>query len=131
MRRAKWLGVTCRRWASIPERTASSTHWTRLEGKRSMLKFPLNEHDHVLGNPDAPVTWIEYGDYECPSCRRAYGIVGAVLNRVGNLARFAFRNFPLSQLHPHALLAAQAAEAAAAQGRFWPMHDMLYEHQDS
>jgi protein-disulfide isomerase len=87
--------------------------------------------DHILGGPDAPVTLLEYGDYECPYCGRAHHIVADVLRRVGDDVRFVYRHFPLSQIHPHALLAAQAAEAAGAQGRFWPMHATLFENQDA
>jgi protein-disulfide isomerase len=88
--------------------------------------------DHVLGPGDASVTLVEYGDYECPHCARAHRVLGEVLQRVGNdNILFAYRHFPLSQIHPHATLAAQAAEAAGDQERFWEMHDMLFEHQDA
>jgi protein-disulfide isomerase len=87
--------------------------------------------DHVLGDPDAPVTLVEYGDFDCPHCGRAHPTVQEVLRRMGAAVRFVYRNFPLSQAHPHALVAAEAAEAAAAQGKFWPMHDRLFEHQDA
>jgi protein-disulfide isomerase len=93
------------------------------------LTDPLGPEDHVLGRPDAPVTLVEYGDYECPFCGRAHGEVDEVLRRIGDDVRFAFRHFPLTRLHPHSLLAAQAAEAAGAQGRFWPMHALLFENQ--
>ena len=93
----------------------------------SRLAEPIGPGDHVLGPPGAPVTLLEYGDYECPFCARAYAAVHVVLDRIGDRVRFAYRHFPLSQIHPHALLAAQAAEAAAAQGRFWEMHGLLYE----
>ena len=88
---------------------------------------PLPEH--VLGDPDAPVTVVEYGDYECPYCRRAHPIVKELQRRLGPSLRFVFRNFPLTEIHPHAELAAEAAEAAATRGRFWEMHDMIYDHQ--
>ena len=94
------------------------------------LAIPVNEKDHAQGPPDAPVTLVEYGDYECPYCGRAYPVVKELQKRMGNQLRFVFRNFPLNTLHEHAGVAAQAAEAAAAQGKFWEMHDMLYEHQD-
>jgi protein-disulfide isomerase len=96
-----------------------------------MTKYPVSDRDHVLGSPTAPVTLLEYGDYECPHCGHAYPIVATVLKRAGDAVRFAFRHFPLAEIHPHALAAAQAAEAAGAQKRFWPMHDILFEHQDS
>jgi protein-disulfide isomerase len=81
--------------------------------------------DHVLGPADAPVTVLEYGDYECPFCRGAARDVHRMLEEYPGLIRFAFRNFPITELHPHAEQAAEAAEAAAAQGRFWPMYEIL------
>jgi protein-disulfide isomerase len=93
------------------------------------LTLPVGERDHVLGPADAPVTLVEYGDYECPHCARAYPIVKQVRRRLGRRLRFVFRNFPLRESHPHAEHAAEAAEAAAAQGKFWEMHDRLFERQ--
>ena len=87
------------------------------------------DRDHVQGAPDAAVTLLEYGDYECPYCGAAYPIVKDVQAAMGDELRFVFRNFPITTAHPHAAQAAEAAEAAAAQGRFWPMHDLLYENQ--
>jgi protein-disulfide isomerase len=87
--------------------------------------------DHSEGPPDAPLTLLEYGDYECPHCGRAHGIVKELQQRFGDDLRFVFRNFPLTNLHPQAELAAESAEAAGAQDRFWPMHDWLFENQDS
>jgi protein-disulfide isomerase len=95
----------------------------------SGLTMPVSERDHIQGNPNAPVTLLEYGDYECPYCGAAYPIVKQVQQRMGDRLRFVFRNFPLTQAHPHAEHAAEAAEAAGAQGMFWEMHDTLYEHQ--
>jgi protein-disulfide isomerase len=95
----------------------------------STLKPPVGPHDHVQGNPAAAVTLVEYGDYECPYCGSAYVSVKAVQAAMGDDLLFAFRNFPLTQVHPHALAAACAAEAAALQGSFWEMHDMLFENQ--
>src|SRR4030081_3737308 len=89
------------------------------------------ERDHVAGPDDAPVTLVEYGDYECPHCGRAHPVVKAVQRELEGQLRSVCRNFPLAETHPHALLAAQSAEAAAAQGRFWEMHDMIFEHQDA
>ncbi len=96
----------------------------------SRLTLPVSEdRDHVQGSADARVTLVEYGDYECPYCGEAYPIVKDIQRRMGEQLRFVFRNFPISTSHPHAETAAEAAEAAAAQGRFWEMHDHLYENQ--
>jgi protein-disulfide isomerase len=92
--------------------------------------MPVTEdRDHIQGSADAPVTLLEYGDYECPYCGAAYPIVKEVQARIGERLRFVFRNFPITTSHPHAERAAEAAEAAAAQGSFWRMHDVLYENQ--
>jgi protein-disulfide isomerase len=102
----------------------SRTEWS------AELTLPVSdERDHIQGSPDAPVTLLEYGDYECPYCGAAYPIVKQLQARLGERLRFAFRNFPITTSHPHAEYAAEAAEAAAVQGRFWEMHDHLYEHQ--
>ena len=93
------------------------------------LSLPVSDRDHAQGDAAALVTLVEYGDYECPHCGRAYPIVKEVQRRLGPQLRFVFRNFPLSQIHRHAQHAAEAAEAAGAQGRFWEMHDALFEHQ--
>ncbi len=93
------------------------------------LTLPVGERDHIEGPESARVTLVEYGDYECPYCGEAYPIVKQVQQHFGDRLRFVFRNFPLSEMHPHAAHAAEAAEAASAQGRFWEMHDYLYEHQ--
>jgi protein-disulfide isomerase len=95
----------------------------------SRLRPAVSESDHRAGPEDAPVTLVEYGDYECPHCGRAYPIVHELQRRMGRRLRFVFRNFPLAEIHPHALRAAEAAEAAAAQGKFWEMHDAIFEHQ--
>lgn len=89
----------------------------------------VGAEDHTAGPGDAPVTLVEYGDYECPYCGMAYPIVKRMQQRMGDRLRFAFRNFPLTESHPYAEHAAEAAEDAAAQGNFWGMHDTLYEHQ--
>ena len=93
------------------------------------LAFPVTETDHAQGPHDAPVTLVEYGDYECPYCAAAHPIVKRLREMLRQRLRFVFRNFPLNNVHAHASIAAQAAEAAAAQGKFWPMHDLLYAHQ--
>jgi protein-disulfide isomerase len=92
--------------------------------------MPVSEdRDHIQGPTDAAATLIEYGDYECPYCGAAYPIVKEVQARMGERLRFVFRNFPITTAHPHAEQAAEAAEAAAVQGSFWEMHDLLYENQ--
>jgi protein-disulfide isomerase len=88
-----------------------------------------DDRDHIQGSAGAAVTLVEYGDYECPYCGAAYPIVKELQARMGDRLRFVFRNFPITTSHPHAEQAAEAAEAAAAQGRFWEMHDLLYENQ--
>ena len=94
------------------------------------LTMPVTEdRDHIQGLANAPVTLLEYGDYECPYCGAAYPIVKEVQARMGERLRFVFRNFPITTSHPHAERAAEAAEGAANQGRFWEMHDILYENQ--
>ena len=92
---------------------------------------PVSHRDHTAGAAGAPVTLVEYGDYECPHCGRAYPIIKAIQQRLGERLRFVFRNFPLKEAHPHAEHAAQAAEAAAEAGKFWEMHDTLFEHQNA
>lgn len=94
------------------------------------LTPPVSADDHSAGPDDAPVTLVEYGDFECPSCGMAYPIVRRIQRQLGSRLRLVFRPFPLTQAHPHAAHAAEAAESAAAQGRFWEMHDALFEHQD-
>jgi protein-disulfide isomerase len=86
--------------------------------------------EHVLGNPDAPVTVIEYGDFECPYCAAAAPVLRQLVEESDGRVRLVFRHFPLADSHPHALTAALAAEAAGAQGAFWPMHDLLFARQD-
>jgi len=102
----------------------SRTDW------EATLTIPVsNDRDHIQGPGDAPVTLVEYGDYQCPYCGAAYPIIKEVQARMGERLRFAFRNFPITTSHPHAEQAAEAAEAAGAQGRFWQMHDLLFENQ--
>jgi protein-disulfide isomerase len=96
---------------------------------RPRLTVPVTERDHVIGPATAPVTLVEYGDYECPFCGAAHGVTKELVRLLGDDLRFAFRHFPLTQIHPLAALAAEAAEAAGAQGRFWEMHDLLFENQ--
>lgn len=93
------------------------------------LAVPVNTSDHMLGSQNANVTLVEYGDFECPSCGQAYHAVKILLKHFGERVRFVFRHYPLREIHPHAELAAEAAEAAGAQKKFWPMHDLLFENQ--
>ena len=93
------------------------------------LAVPVRDEDHSHGPANAAATLVEYGDFECPHCRRAYPIVKDVQSRLGARLRFVFRNFPLTQLHEHAEHAAEVAEAAATQGKFWEMHNRLFERQ--
>jgi protein-disulfide isomerase len=95
------------------------------------LSIPVSAQDHSAGPANAPVMLVEYGDYQCPYCGEAYPVLKAVQQALGNKLRFVFRNFPISEIHPHALHAAQFAEAAAAIGKFWVAHDMLYERQEA
>ena len=97
----------------------------------AVLKVAVSEADHVQGPAGAEVTLVEYGDYECPYCGRAYPIVKRVQKHFGKRLRFVFRNFPLGEMHPHAEGAAEAAEFCGAQGKFWEMHDLIYENQES
>lgn len=97
--------------------------------KAGELTTAVGPDDHTQGPADAPVTLVEYGDYECPYCGKAYPIVKRIQARMGDRLRFVFRNFPLAELHPNAAGAAAMAEAAAHQGKFWEMHDALFEHQ--
>jgi len=94
------------------------------------LTPPVGPQDKAQGPATAPVTLVEYGDYECPGCGMAYGLIKVVRDEMGDTLRFVFRNFPLTELHPHAEHAAEIAEEAAVAGRFWPMHDLLFENQD-
>ena len=99
--------------------------------KARLSKLPVKEHDHIQGPIDAPCALVEYGDYQCPYCGQAYSIVKQLQQALQDELRFVFRNFPLSQIHPDAVSAARAAEAAALQRKFWGMHDTLYENQDN
>jgi protein-disulfide isomerase len=94
------------------------------------LAVPLQPTDHTQGPEHARTTLVEYGDFECPTCKQAAPAIKMLLDRFPNQIRFAYRHFPLEEAHPHALLAAEASESAAAQGQFWPIHDLLFAHQD-
>ncbi|HSY05659.1 MAG TPA: thioredoxin domain-containing protein [Steroidobacteraceae bacterium] len=93
------------------------------------LAVPLSAIDHVAGAAHAPVTVVEYADFECPNCKQAQPAVKLLLERFAGRVQFAYRNFPLEDVHPHSLLAAEAAECAGGQGRFWEMHDLLFANQ--
>ena len=93
------------------------------------LAVPVSHSDHILGPETAKITLVEYGDFECPNCGQAYAAVKILRRHFGERMRFVFRHFPLRELHPHAELAAEAAETAGAQNRLWPMHDLLFENQ--
>jgi protein-disulfide isomerase len=95
------------------------------------LVLPVGPRDHIRGPVEAPVTLVEYGDYQCPYCGEAHPIVKSLLDLEPNAIRFVFRHFPITSIHPYAEIAAEAAEAAGAQGKFWQMHDWIYEHQET
>jgi protein-disulfide isomerase len=92
---------------------------------------PVSDADHIEGSADAAVTLVEYGDYECPYCGAAYPVIKQIQRKMGKQLRFVFRNFPLTNMHPFAEISAEAAEAAGTQGKFWQMHDALYENQEA
>ena len=93
------------------------------------LKPPVSDKDHIQGNRHAMIELVEYGDYQCPHCGHAYPIIKAIQQKFGSDLKFVFRNFPLSEVHPQARIAAIATEAANMQGRFWEMHDVIFENQ--
>jgi len=95
------------------------------------LTPPVSARDHIEGSDNAPVTLVEYGDYQCPYCGEAHSVVKRLQKALGKKLRFVFRNFPLTHAHPYALMAAETAEAAALQGKFWEMHDFIFENQES
>lgn len=96
------------------------------------LAMPVSEdRDHILGPPNAPVTLVEYGDFECPHCGQAHYVLNDLMDQVDDQVRLVYRHFPLTQIHPHSQRAAEASEAAGAQGEFWDMHDMLFENQEA
>ena len=93
------------------------------------LAVPVGPAEHVLVSTRAPVTLVEYGDFECPNCKQAAPAVRQLLEKYAGRLRLVYRHFPLEEVHPHAVAAALAAEAAAVQGKFWPMHDLLFDNQ--
>jgi protein-disulfide isomerase len=103
-----------------------------MSSEYSKLSLPVDRNrDHIQGPDTALITLVEYGDYECPYCGQAYPIIKQIQGYFQDNLRFVFRNFPLTQVHPHAQKAAEAAEAADTQNKFWNMHDYLYEHQQA
>jgi protein-disulfide isomerase len=110
--------------------TASTERIEDVDSPR--LTLPVSEkRDHIQGPKTAKVALLEYGDYQCPYCGEAYPIIKKVQEKHGKNLRFVFRNFPLTQIHPRAEFGAEVAEASAAQGKFWEMHDFIYENQKS
>jgi protein-disulfide isomerase len=95
------------------------------------LKNGVDERDHAWGSQTAPVTLLEYGNFQCLDCGRAYPVIKEIQRLLGDDLYFVFRNFPTVRTHPHAIRAAEAAESAAAQGKFWEMHDELFTHQQA
>lgn len=96
----------------------------------SRLRVPVADHDHSLGQKNAPITLVEYGDYQCPFCAAAHSRVKRILKAMPGDIRYVFRHFPLTQVHEYAFLGSMAAEAAGTQQRFWDMHDMIFENQE-
>jgi protein-disulfide isomerase len=96
----------------------------------SRLNTAVNSSDHHQGNPNASITLVEYGDFQCPYCGRAHPLVKRLLKEKGKELQFVFRNFPLQEIHPHAFVSAVSAEAAGKQGKYWEMHDLIFENQD-
>src|SRR5450432_4214562 len=96
----------------------------------SKLKPPVNSNDHIQGNKNAAIELVEYGDYQCPHCGHAYPVIRSIQKKFGSKLKFIFRNFPLTEIHPNAMNAAVAAEAASAQDKFWEMHDIIFENQE-
>lgn len=95
----------------------------------SHLRIAVSDHDHSVGPADAPLTLVEYGDYQCPYCGEAFPVVKELLKEYDGRIRFVFRNFPIAEIHPEAVDAAFVAEFAAEHGKFWQAHDLLYKNQ--
>ena len=95
----------------------------------SNLKVPVNDADHTQGNKNAPITLVEYGDYQCPACALAFPIIKRLQKHFGKNLLFVFRQFPLIEIHPYAEVAAETAEFAGQHNKFWEMHDFIYTHQ--
>ena len=95
------------------------------------LRIPVSDYDHSQGDKSAPLVLVEYGDYECPHCGAAYPVIKKLQQHFADKLLFVFRNFPLAESHPHAIAAAYVAEASALQSKFWPVHDLIFEHQQN
>ena len=102
-----------------------------MSARTARLTLAVGKRDHIRGPIDAPLTLVEYGDFQCPHCGAAYPVIEEIRARLGPRLRFVYRHFPLTNVHPRAEPAAEAAEAAGAQGHFWDMHDRLFVHQDA
>jgi protein-disulfide isomerase len=103
---------------------------TPLQVTVSRLRVPVTDQDHIRGAAEAPVTLVEYGDFQCPHCGAAHANLQEVLRQRSNVVRLVFRHFPIVNVHPYAESAAETAEAAGVRDRFWAMHDWIFEHQD-
>jgi protein-disulfide isomerase len=116
--------------ASIPAPTAPFEQWRHChEREENPLSIPVGPDDHSRGPLDAKLTVVEYGDYQCPYCGQAFPIVEKLRSTFADSMRFIFRNLPLADVHPHAEAAAEIAEAVGLQGKFWEIHDALFENQ--
>jgi len=96
----------------------------------SRLRLAVSSDDHIQGKPTAPIELVEYGDYQCPHCGHAYPILKSIQEKMGSKLKLVYRNFPLAEIHPDAVNAAMAAEAAGLQNKYWEMHDHIFEHQN-
>ena len=130
----RWSLARTRRDRNTPshEHFFGAPSWRRRCLPRGMVPAAaIFGRDHILGPAAAVVSLVEYGDYECPFCAESHRTIKRIQQDLGRRLAFAYRHFPLTTMHPHAFRAAEAAEAAAAQGRFWEMHDLLYENRDA
>jgi len=137
MRLSDWQGSFAKRIQSFAsERIELELEYcegaimTEEGGERITLPIPVNDHDHVMGPLNASVVVVNYGDYECPDCRKRHREVDKLIEELRDTVRFVYRHFPLVNVHPNALRAAEAAEAAGAQDKFWEMHRLLYLYPD-
>lgn len=125
-----WISPqACHLGASMSDEAASKLADRRNGDIQVILLDPVHEWDHARGTEQAPLTLVEYGDYECPDCGRLFRVLQDLQAQLDGRLRLVYRHYPLSGIHKHAQMAAEAAEAASAQGRFWEMHDLLFENQ--